>query len=60
MKIEIEITPEEFKELFIPGEKQQEFARQLWTEYQKNMMSNTTEVMRQAAADFWDPAKWQR
>lgn len=33
MKIEIELTPEEFKELFLPGEKQTEFAVKMGQAY---------------------------
>lgn len=33
MKIEIELTPEEFKELFLPGEKQTEFAIKMGEAY---------------------------
>ena len=44
MKIQIDITPEEYKELFIPGEKQQEFITKLFEAYtlemQKNFMAN--------------------
>lgn len=39
MKIQIDVTPEEFKELFVPGKKQQEFLEQLWIEWQKMMMT---------------------
>lgn len=39
MKIEINITPEEFKELFVPGKKQQEFLEQFFIEWQKNLMN---------------------
>lgn len=44
MKIQIDITPEEFKELFVPGEKQQEFMTKMFEAYsiemQKNFMAN--------------------
>lgn len=44
MKIQIDITPEEFKELFLPGEKQQEFMTKMFEAYsiemQKNFMAN--------------------
>lgn len=33
MKIEIELTPEEFKELFLPSEKQAEFAVKMGEAY---------------------------
>lgn len=33
MKVEIELTPEEFKELFLPGEKQTEFAIKMGEAY---------------------------
>ena len=33
MKIEMELTPEEFKELFLPGEKQTEFAVKMGQAY---------------------------
>lgn len=45
MKVEIEITPEEFKELFVPGKAQQQFMEQMALEWQKNMTT--------AAAQFW-------
>lgn len=41
MKIEIEITPEEFKELFVPGKTQQEFMERLFLEWQKQFMVNS-------------------
>jgi hypothetical protein len=33
MKIEIELTPDEFKELFLPSEKQAEFAAKMGQAY---------------------------
>lgn len=44
MKIEIDITPEEFKDLFVPGKTQQQFFEQFWTEWNKNMMGNFAEM----------------
>lgn len=44
--IEIDMTPEEAQELFIPGEKQQEFAAA--------MMKGYTEAMSKAAASVFD------
>ena len=41
MKIEIEVTPEEFKELFVPGKTQQKFMEQMFLEWQKVMMANS-------------------
>lgn len=41
MKIEIEITPEEFKELFVPGKTQQEFMERLFGEWQKQFLVNS-------------------
>ena len=40
MKIEIEITPEEFKELFLPGKTQQEFMTKLIQEWQREFLKN--------------------
>jgi hypothetical protein len=42
IKIEIDVTPEEVQDLFIPGEKQQEFAAAMARAY--------TEAMTNAAA----------
>jgi hypothetical protein len=42
IKIEIDVTPEEVQDLFIPGEKQQEFAAAMARAY--------TEAMTEAAA----------
>lgn len=40
MKIQIDITPEEFKELFLPGEKQQEFMTKMFEAYSIEMQKN--------------------
>lgn len=37
IKIEIDLTPEEAQELFVPGEKQQEFAAALAKAYTESM-----------------------
>ena len=46
IKIEIDITPEEVQDLFIPGDKQQEFAAAMARAY--------TEAMTDAAAKAFD------
>ena len=46
VKIELDITPEEVQELFIPGEKQQEFVAAMAKAY--------TEAMSNAAAGAFD------
>ncbi len=45
MKIQIDITPEEYKELFIPGEKQQEFMNKLFESYSAEMQKNFMSTM---------------
>lgn len=46
MKIQIDITPEEFKELFVPGEKQQEFTARVFEAYTKEMQKNTPDMLK--------------
>ena len=46
VKLEIDLTPQEAQELFIPGEKQQEFAAAMARAY--------TEAMTDAAAKAFD------
>lgn len=45
MKIQIEITPEEFKELFVPGQAQQQLVELMSTAWQKSLAA--------ATAQFW-------
>lgn len=33
VKIEVDLTPEEFKELFVPGDKQTEFTTRMYDAY---------------------------
>ena len=41
MKIQIDITPEEFKELFVPGEKQQEYMTKMFEVYSIEMQKKS-------------------
>lgn len=47
ININVDITPDEFKELFIPGEKQQEFMTKMFEVYslemQKHFMANLSD-----------------
>ena len=46
MKIEIELTPDEFKELFLPSEKQAEFAAKMGEAYFNAMKTAATTVFK--------------
>lgn len=45
IKVEIDITPEEVQELFIPGEKQQEFFTKLGEIYTKATVDAATKIL---------------
>lgn len=53
MKINIDITTEEFKDLFVPGKTQQEFMEKLFFEFQKSAFSTMTETT-------MDPTKFSK
>lgn len=46
MKIEIELTPDEFKELFLPSEKQAEFAAKMGEAYFNAFKKAATTVIK--------------
>jgi hypothetical protein len=52
INIEIDATPEEVQELFIPGDKQIEFMKMLAEEYTKAVFSLGSNVF-DRATDFW-------
>ena len=41
VKLEIDLTPDEAKELFVPGDKQTEFAMMLYDQYVKALHETT-------------------
>ena len=51
VRIDIECTPEEFKELFIPSEKQAEFAAHFQQAMMKGMQEAMVKGMQQAMVD---------
>lgn len=55
IRIDIECTPEEFKELFIPSEKQAEFAASLQQAMLKGMQRAMMESMQQTFMQQFNP-----
>ena len=45
MKVEIELTPDEFKELFLPSDKQAEFATKMGKAYFEAMSKAATHTV---------------
>ncbi|TVP79333.1 hypothetical protein [Thioalkalivibrio sp.] len=55
IRIDIECTPDEFKELFVPSEKQAEFAANFQEAMMKGMQKAMMESMQQAVSQQFNP-----
>ena len=52
MKITVDLTPEEFKELFVPSEKQTEFGTQLYQEWMNTVQKHTEDMAKSFYKQF--------
>lgn len=58
INVEIDCSPEEFKELMVPGEKQTEFFMQMMENVNKNNpFADQYKAASQEVADAWDNAR---
>ena len=58
INIELDCSPEEFKELFIPGDKQTEFTTEFYNAMQKSFVKQYLDMGKNFMNQFEEKTKW--